>query len=50
MYIKKENEIKKKYFQIPEVAFCFSQVQNYLKTWEPFRDLWEVNKDLFIQR
>ncbi|XP_033219684.1 dynein heavy chain 2, axonemal [Belonocnema kinseyi] len=33
-----------------EVAFCFSQIQDYLKTWEPFRDLWEVNKDMFIER
>ncbi|KAK2576896.1 hypothetical protein KPH14_005521 [Odynerus spinipes] len=33
-----------------ETTYCFSQVQTYLKTWEPFRDVWEVNKDLFIQR
>ncbi|KAJ8670786.1 hypothetical protein QAD02_002045, partial [Eretmocerus hayati] len=33
-----------------EVSHCFTQVQNYLTTWEPFRDIWEVNKELFIQR
>nr|XP_012223058.1 PREDICTED: dynein heavy chain 2, axonemal-like [Linepithema humile] len=33
-----------------EVSYCFAQVQYYLKTWEPYKDIWEVNKDLFIQR
>jgi dynein heavy chain len=33
-----------------EVSYCFAQVQIYLTIWEPFRDVWEVNKDLFIQR
>ncbi|KAI4504209.1 hypothetical protein M0802_000680 [Mischocyttarus mexicanus] len=33
-----------------ETNRCFSQVQTYLKTWEPFKDVWEVNKDIFIQR
>ncbi|XP_071580099.1 dynein axonemal heavy chain 2 [Temnothorax nylanderi] len=33
-----------------QVNYCFVQVQNYIKTWEPFKDVWEVNKDLYIQR
>ncbi|KAK0095864.1 hypothetical protein PV326_007167, partial [Microctonus aethiopoides] len=33
-----------------EVTHCFNQLQNYLKTWEPFSDVWEVNKDMFIKR
>lgn len=26
------------------------QIQEYMTTWEPFRDLWEVDKDRFIER
>ncbi|XP_072759448.1 dynein axonemal heavy chain 2 [Anoplolepis gracilipes] len=33
-----------------EVSYCFAEVQNYLKIWEPFKDVWEMNKDLYIQR
>ncbi|XP_025155769.1 dynein heavy chain 2, axonemal [Harpegnathos saltator] len=33
-----------------EVNYCFVQIQTYLKNWEPFKEIWEVNKDLFIQR
>ncbi|KAL2735253.1 dynein axonemal heavy chain 2 [Vespula squamosa] len=33
-----------------EMNYCFSQIQTYLKTWEPFKDVWEVNKDIFIHR
>ncbi|XP_018342049.1 PREDICTED: dynein heavy chain 2, axonemal [Trachymyrmex septentrionalis] len=33
-----------------EVSHCFVQVQNYIKIWESFKDVWEVNKDLYIQR
>ncbi|XP_076632445.1 dynein heavy chain 2, axonemal kl-2 [Colletes latitarsis] len=33
-----------------EVSFCFVQVQNYLKSWEPFQEVWEVNRDMYIQR
>ena len=25
-------------------------IQQYLKIWDPFRDMWEVDKDLFIKR
>ncbi|KAG7240073.1 hypothetical protein INR49_027927 [Caranx melampygus] len=27
-----------------------SQLQAYLKTWDKYRDIWEINKDSFIQR
>jgi dynein heavy chain len=33
-----------------EAEYCIVQVQNYVKTWEPFKDIWEMNKDLYIQR
>jgi dynein heavy chain len=33
-----------------EMATIVSQMQNYLKIWEPFRDFWEVNTDMFIKR
>jgi dynein heavy chain len=32
-----------------EMATVVSQIQNYLKLWEPFRDLWEVNTDILIK-
>lgn len=27
-----------------------SHLQAYLKTWDKYRDIWEINKDSFIQR
>ncbi|KAG5316465.1 DYH2 protein, partial [Acromyrmex insinuator] len=33
-----------------EVSYCFVQIQSYMKIWEPFKDVWEVNKDLYMQR
>lgn len=33
-----------------EVSTCVQQVQGYMKTWEPFRDLWEVDKIRFIEK
>ncbi|XP_053977121.1 dynein axonemal heavy chain 2 [Hylaeus volcanicus] len=33
-----------------EISYCFIQIQNYLKIWEPFQEVWEVNRDMFIQR
>ena len=27
-----------------------SHMQAYLKTWDKYRDIWEINKDSFIQR
>jgi dynein heavy chain len=33
-----------------EMATNESQIHNYLKTWVQFRDLWEVNTDIFITK
>ncbi|XP_025835309.1 dynein heavy chain 2, axonemal-like [Agrilus planipennis] len=33
-----------------EVQVNVQQMQNYLSIWEPFRDMWEVDKDRFIER
>ncbi|XP_024940642.1 dynein heavy chain 2, axonemal [Cephus cinctus] len=33
-----------------EVTECYNQLQKYLKNWEQFKEVWETNKDLFIQR
>lgn len=33
-----------------EVTKCVEKVQNYMTTWEPFRDLWEVDKVRFIEK
>ncbi|KYM82700.1 Dynein heavy chain 2, axonemal [Atta colombica] len=33
-----------------EVSYCFVQVRSYIKIWEPFKEVWEVNKDLYMQR
>lgn len=27
-----------------------SLMENYLKTWDGYTEIWEINKDLFIQR
>ncbi|XP_008209980.1 dynein heavy chain 2, axonemal [Nasonia vitripennis] len=49
-YLEDEDLDRSRQMSNNEVSYCFTQVQNYLTTWEPFRDIWEVNKDLFIQR
>jgi dynein heavy chain len=33
-----------------EMATNVTEIQRYLKIWEPFRDLWEVNRDMFIKK
>lgn len=35
---------------ILEVVYSSNLLLQYLKNWDPFRDMWEVNKELFIQR
>ena len=32
------------------MAVTATQLQNYLKTWDSFRDIWEMDKDIFIKR
>lgn len=29
---------------------CVQKIQEYMKTWSPFRDMWEIDKDRFIDR
>jgi dynein heavy chain len=33
-----------------EMETNVSQIQNYLKNWEKFRDLWEVKTDIFVRK
>ncbi|XP_063992510.1 dynein axonemal heavy chain 2-like [Diachasmimorpha longicaudata] len=33
-----------------EVLYCTQHIQQYLKSWESFADIWEVNRDMFITR
>ncbi|XP_030749874.1 dynein heavy chain 2, axonemal [Sitophilus oryzae] len=33
-----------------EVRYVVEKIKEYIKVWEPFRDLWEVDKDKFIRR
>ncbi|XP_068978772.1 dynein axonemal heavy chain 2 [Bombus flavifrons] len=33
-----------------EVNACFVQMQNYMKNWEPFHEIWEINRDMYLQR
>lgn len=36
--------------KFPEAEYCFSKLQNYAKSWDTYREIWETNKDLFIKR
>ncbi|XP_060528447.1 dynein axonemal heavy chain 2 isoform X3 [Cylas formicarius] len=33
-----------------EVRVAVEKIKEYIKIWEPFRDLWEVDKDRFVER
>lgn len=33
-----------------EVTVNVQQIQEYIKIWDPFRDMWEVDKEMFIER
>jgi dynein heavy chain len=33
-----------------EVSINVKMIQEYMTTWEPFRDLWEIDKDLFMSK
>lgn len=33
-----------------EVTINVQHMQEYMLTWEPYRDMWEVDKDLFVER
>nr|XP_046242172.1 dynein axonemal heavy chain 2 isoform X2 [Scatophagus argus] len=49
--IEQDEEIKKIQAAIATgMAANVSHLQAYLKTWDKYRDVWEINKDSFIQR
>ncbi|XP_043933259.1 dynein axonemal heavy chain 2 [Protopterus annectens] len=49
--VERDEEIKKISAQISAgMAANASHLQNYLKTWDTYREIWEINKDAFIRR
>ncbi|GCB75014.1 hypothetical protein scyTo_0020306, partial [Scyliorhinus torazame] len=49
--IENDDEIKKIQGMINGgMATNASNLQNYLKTWDTYREIWEINKDSFIRR
>lgn len=47
----RDEDIRKIQAQISSgVANNASLLQNYLKTWDMYREIWEINKDSFIRR
>ncbi|XP_032872211.1 dynein heavy chain 2, axonemal [Amblyraja radiata] len=49
--IEGDEEIKKIQMQISNgMTTNASNLQNYLKTWDTYREIWEINKDSFIRR
>ncbi|XP_075848159.1 dynein axonemal heavy chain 2 [Microtus pennsylvanicus] len=49
--VERDEDIKKIQAQISSgVTNNASLLQNYLKTWDMYREIWEINKDSFIRR
>uniref|UniRef100_A0A8I3PUB4 Dynein axonemal heavy chain 2 n=1 Tax=Canis lupus familiaris TaxID=9615 RepID=A0A8I3PUB4_CANLF len=49
--VERDEDIKKIQAQISSgVTNNASLLQNYLKTWDLYREIWEINKDSFIRR
>lgn len=47
----RDEDIKKIQSQISSgMTNNASLLQNYLKTWDMYREIWEINKDSFIRR
>ncbi|KAK9890592.1 hypothetical protein WA026_011959 [Henosepilachna vigintioctopunctata] len=47
--IEEDNDCKRlQEFLNQEVLINAENIQQYMNTWEPFRDLWEIDKDKFI--
>lgn len=47
----RDEDIKKIQAQISSgMTNNASLLQNYLKTWDMYREIWEINKDSFIRR
>uniref|UniRef100_A0A8C5V6J6 Dynein axonemal heavy chain 2 n=1 Tax=Microcebus murinus TaxID=30608 RepID=A0A8C5V6J6_MICMU len=51
MMVERDEDIKKIQTQISSgMTNNASLLQNYLKTWDMYREIWEINKDSFIRR
>uniref|UniRef100_A0A8C8ZZR2 Dynein axonemal heavy chain 2 n=1 Tax=Prolemur simus TaxID=1328070 RepID=A0A8C8ZZR2_PROSS len=51
MIVERDEDIKKIQMQISSgMTNNASLLQNYLKTWDMYREIWEINKDSFIRR
>ena len=49
--IARDEEIKKIQNQINSgMQTNATNLQNYLSTWDNYREIWEINKDAFIRR
>ena len=49
--ISRDEEIKKIQNQISAgMQTNATNLQNYLSTWDNYREIWEINKDAFIRR
>ena len=49
--ISKDEEIKKIQSVVNTGMQTNAQnLQNYLSTWDNYREIWEINKDMFIRR
>ncbi|XP_066581936.1 dynein axonemal heavy chain 2-like [Prorops nasuta] len=33
-----------------EADRCFDEVENYVRIWRPFKEIWEINRDLYMHR
>ena len=49
--IARDEEVKKTQTQINSgMQLNATNLQNYLSTWDNYREIWEINKDAFIRR
>ncbi|XP_066252128.1 LOW QUALITY PROTEIN: dynein axonemal heavy chain 2 [Euwallacea similis] len=49
--IRNDNDCKHMQIKLnQEVKAAVEKIKGYVKVWEPFRDLWEVDKDKFMER
>lgn len=50
-FVERDEDIRKIQAQISSgMTNNASLLQNYLKTWDMYREIWEINKDSFIRR
>ena len=51
LVIARDEEVKKIQTQINSgMQLNATNLQNYLSTWDNYREIWEINKDAFIRR